>query len=254
MEWLSYLLVITVGILSGGLNTVAGGGSLIAIPTLIFMGLPPTVANGTNRVAIMAQNIFAVRGFHSKGLKLPMPYTGYLVAVSLLGGLMGALLAIDIPELLFKRILAVVMVMVVISVVADRKKTTHAHTDEKMSTTRQVVGTFLFFILGIYGGFLQAGIGFMVIALLRHVNNFNLVKINYIKVFAALLYTGAAVVIFALNDKIDWLLGLVLAVGQAMGGWYASRWSVDKGEKWIKRVLVVAVVGMAIKLWFFPTN
>lgn len=250
MDWLNYILIVVIGLISGSLNTVAGGGSLIAIPTLIFLGLPPTVANGTNRVAIMAQNVFAVGGFRSKGLKLPMPYTGYLVAVSLVGGLIGAFLAIDIPELLFRRILAVVMIAVVISVVINRSGGSKGG-EEKMSVPRQVVGTFLFLLLGIYGGFLQAGIGFMVIALLTHVNNFNLVKINYIKVFAALLYTGAAVVIFAWNDKINWTLGLTLAFGQGIGGWYASRWSVEKGEKWIKRILVVAVIGMSVKLWFF---
>jgi hypothetical protein len=251
MDLLDYMLIIGVGLISGGLNTVAGGGSLIAIPILIFMGLPGTIANGTNRVAILAQNIFAVGGFRSKGLKLPMPYTFYLVIVSLAGGLIGAWLAVDIPEPVFKRLLAIIMIAVVLTVVVNGKKKVGEQDREKMSTGRQVLGTVLFFILGIYGGFLQAGIGFLVIALLSHVNNFNLVKINYIKVFAALLYTGAAVIIFTLNDKINWALGLTLAVGQGIGGWFASRWSVDKGEKWVKRILVVAVVGMSVKLWFF---
>lgn len=247
---IEYALYIVVGVFTGFLNTVAGGGSLISMPILIFMGLPGTVANGTNRVAILAQNIFAVGGFHSKGVKLPFPYTYFLSVVSLLGGIIGAWLAADIPDRLFNRILAIVMIAVVLSIVFKSSSNKHGN-EEKLDTKSQVIGTILFFFLGIYGGFLQAGIGFLVIALLTHINNFNLVKINFIKVFAALLYTGAAVLIFALEDKIVWSIGLALAIGQGFGGWYASRWSVDKGEKWIKRILVVAVVAMAVKLWFF---
>jgi len=248
--WIEYLVYVLVGIISGSLNTVAGGGSLISIPLLIFMGLPGTVANGTNRVAILTQNIFAVGGFHSKGVKLPIPYIYFLCIASLAGGLIGALLATDISDIVFNRILAVVMILVVLSIVFNPaiKKNDGV---EKMSRFNQATGTTLFFFLGIYGGFLQAGIGFLVIALLTHVNNFNLIKINYIKVFAALLYTGIAVIIFAIEDKISWTIGITLAIGQGIGGWYASRWSVDKGEKWIKRILVVSVVAMAIKLWFF---
>ena len=248
--WLEYPLYVMVGMFTGFLNTVAGGGSLISMPLLIFMGLPGTVANGTNRVAILTQNIFAVGGFHSKGVKLPFPYIYYLSGVSLAGGLVGAWVATDISDTLFNKILAVVMILVVVSVVLghSRKKDNDV---EKMAPVNQLVGVVLFFFLGVYGGFLQAGIGFLVIAMLAHVHNFNLVKINYIKVFAALLYTGAAVLIFALEDKIIWPIGIALAVGQGIGAWYASRWSVDKGEKWIKRILVVSVVAMAIKLWFF---
>ncbi len=248
--WLEYPVYVIVGVFTGFLNTVAGGGSLISMPILIFMGLPGTVANGTNRVAILAQNIFAVGGFHSKGIKLPFPYTYYLSGVSLVGGLIGAWLATDIPDQVFNRILAVVMVAVVISIVVNRSDA-KKNQAENISSSRQVLGTILFFFLGVYGGFLQAGIGFLVIALLSHVNHFNLIKINYIKVFAALLYTGAAIIIFAIGDKIIWTIGLTLALGQGIGGWYASRWSVDKGEKWIKRILVVSVIAMAIKLWFF---
>ncbi|HEY5692150.1 MAG TPA: sulfite exporter TauE/SafE family protein, partial [Cyclobacteriaceae bacterium] len=159
-------------------------------------------------------------------------------------------LATDISDLVFNRILAGVMIAVGLSIVMSRSSNKN-NGEEKLSTSNQVLGTILFFFLGIYGGFLQAGIGFLVIAMLRHVNNFSLIKINYIKVFAAILYTGAAVVIFALQDKIVWTIGLTLAVGQGLGGWYASRWSVGAGEMWIKRILVVAVIAMAIKLWFF---
>ena len=248
-ELLEPLFIIAIGILAGAINTVAGGGSLISLPVLIFLGLPGTVANGTNRVAILVQNISAVGGFRSKGVTIPMPYSLYLGIASLAGGFIGAKLAVDIPDELFNRILAIVMVLVVISIIAGRKKSTFF--EENMSRTRQVIGLIGFFFLGVYGGFIQAGIGFLVIALLTNVHGFSLIKTNYIKVFAALVYTGIAVLVFAFEDKIMWKTGLILAIGQGLGGWFASRWSVDKGEVWIKRVLVAVVIVLAVKLWFF---
>jgi hypothetical protein len=91
----------------------------------------------------------------------------------------------------------------------------------------------------------------MVIAVLSLVNRLNLVTSNYVKVFAAIVYTGVSVIVFGLEGKIQWATGLVLAVGHALGGWYASRWSVSAGEVWIKRVMAVSIVAMAIKLWFW---
>ena len=250
MDILNALFIIVIGFISGFINTVAGGGSLIALSVLIFMGLPGTVANATNRVAILSQNIFAVTGFNSKGIKLPVSYSIYLGMASLIGGFIGAKMAVDIDDVLFNRILAVIMILVVVSLIA-RPGPRKIYTVERMSPKHQIIGVLAFLVLGIYGGFIQAGIGFLVIAVLTSVNHFNLIKTNYVKVFAAIIFTSVAIIVFALEGKIDWVMGLTLAIGQGFGGWYASRWSVDKGETWIKRVMIVAVIGLAVKLWFF---
>jgi len=252
LEALETVFIIIIGFIAGFLNTVGGGGSLISLPVLIFLGLPGSVANATSRVAILAQNIFAVSGFHSKGIKLPFPYSIYLGLASLTGGIIGAKLAVDIHDALFNRILAIVMVLVVISIVVEPKSKPH-HRAERLSTKHQVLGVLSFLFLGIYGGFIQAGIGFMVILALTNINHFGLVKTNYIKVFAAIIYTLVSVIIFSWENKIVWITGLTLAIGQGFGGWYASRWSVDKGEVWIKRIMIVTVLGLAIKLWFFTS-
>lgn len=246
----TYPVYILVGILSGFLNTVAGGGTLISLPVLIFMGLPGSVANATLRVAILTQNIFAVGGFHSKGIRLPFPYVIYLAIVSLAGGWIGARMAIEVPDHLFNRILAIVMVMVVLSILFERKLQ-QGLIQEKMSPLRQFIGVVGFFILGIYGGFIQAGIGLLVIALMTHVHHFPLVKTNSIKVFAAVVYTASAVVAFALAGKIIWEIGIVVAIGHAIGAWFGSRWSVQAGEIWVKRVLLGAVSLLVVKLWFW---
>lgn len=249
-ELLEYALYVGAGLLTGFLNTVAGGGTLISLPILIFMGLPGSVANGTLRVGILFQNIFAVGGFHSKGLKLPYPYVLWVAAVSVCGGWIGARLAIDLPDHLFRKILAVIMVIVVVTIVID-KRNNQGPVDERMTWPYQLASIFGFFLLGIYGGFIQAGIGFLVIAMVSRIHGISLVRTNYIKVFAAILYTGVAVATFTMAGKIIWKTGLVLAIGQAAGAWFGSRWSVGAGDVWIKRLLVLTVSMLVIRLWFF---
>ena len=251
MDYLTNLFIMVIGFIAGFLNTVAGGGSLISLPILIFLGLPGSVANATSRVGIMAQNIFAVTGFNSKGIKLPMPYSLFLGLASLVGGVIGAKLAVDIRDALFNRILAVVMILVVLSIALEKKTKLQYGNTERIGFTHQVLGVLAFVVLGVYGGFIQAGIGFLVIAVLTNINHLSLVKTNYVKVFAAIVYTGVSLLVFAMENKIVWTTGLVLAIGQGFGGWYASRWSVEKGDVWIKRVMIVTVIGLAIKLWFF---
>lgn len=248
MDLLDSLIIIIVGFGAAFLNTVGGGGSLFSVPILTFMGLPITMANATSRVALLFQNIFAVGGFKSKGIELPWPYSLYLGIASLGGGVIGALLASQVADEVFKKIFVGVMIGAVVLIIYDPFK---SKGQEKLTAPRQWVGAICFFFIGIYGGFVQAGIGFLVIAVLSMVNNLSLVKSNYVKVFAAIVYTAASVAVFAYEGKIVWQTGFILAIGHALGGWYASRWSVDKGEVWIKRVMIVSVIAMAIKLWFF---
>ncbi|VAW23328.1 Uncharacterized UPF0721 integral membrane protein, partial [hydrothermal vent metagenome] len=109
----------------------------------------------------------------------------------------------------------------------------------------------LFFFVGIYGGFIQAGVGFIILLVLSSVNSLSLVKSNAVKVVVVLIYTFSSVAIFAYNGAINWKMGLVLAIGTSVGGWFASRWSVNKGDGLVRKFLIVMVIIMAIKLWFF---
>jgi len=248
MQLWEILLVLLVGFASGFLNTIAGGGSLLSLPLLIFLGLPPTVANATNRVAVFIQNIFSVAGFQSKGVSA-YPYSIWLGISSFFGGLIGASFAVNIDGEVFNRILAVIMVAVILLTVFGGKSIKTQV--EKMDFRHQTYGVIVFFFIGIYGGFIQAGVGFLMIPALTMINGFSLVKTNSAKVFVALFFTLSSLAVFIYEDQINWLWGLILATGSAGGGWVASRWSVNKGDVWIKRFLVVSVFGLAIKLWFF---
>ena len=213
------------------------------------MGLPAPLANGTNRIAIFAQNIFAVSGFKSKGVS-EFPFAIWVSISALIGAIIGASLAVDVDGRLFNRILAVIMVVVIGITIFNPLKNRNLK-KETNSPKKTALSIFLFFFIGIYGGFIQAGVGFLIISILTMVNGYSLVRTNSIKVFVALVYTFFAIIVFIIENKIDWTLGLTLACGNSLGAWFASRWSVEKGDKWIRIFLIIAVAGLAIKLWFF---
>lgn len=231
------------------MNTVAGGGSLLSLPVLIFMGLPPAIANGTNRVAVFLQNFSGVAGFKSKGVFV-FPYSLWLGISALLGAIIGAKISVELDDKTFNQIIAVVMIgVVVLTVINPSTKTDKVI--ENLTKKAQTIGIITFFFIGIYGGFIQAGVGFIILGSLTFINRFNLVKANSIKVFVVLTYTISALVVFIIEDQINWLYGLVLASGNMAGAWIGSRWSVEKGDVWIKRFLIVVVSILAVKLWFF---
>lgn len=248
MEILNLLLLLVVGLVAGCLNTLAGGGSLLSLPVLIFLGLPPNVANATNRVAIVLQNIFAVRGFKSKGVSV-YPFNLWLGISAFCGAIVGAFLAVDIDEEVFNRILAVVIVAVVIYMGINPLK--NINKPENMGKKATITSIIIFFFVGIYGGFIQAGVGYLMIMALTLVNGFSLVKTNSIKVFVALTYTLVALGIFIYYGIVNWEFGIPLAIGNATGGWLASRWSVNKGDNWIRYIVMVTASAFAIKLFFF---
>jgi uncharacterized membrane protein YfcA len=245
---LEYLFLILVGFIAGAINILAGGGSLLTLPMLIFLGLPPNVANGTNRIAIIVQNIFAVKGFQSKGVSA-FPYSVYLAMSALVGAVIGASLAVDIKGETFNKILGVIMVIIVFYMIF-KPKVTSKDVMERITGKYLWLGIIAFFFVGIYGGFIQAGVGFIILLFLSSINHYSLVKSNAIKVFVALIYSLAAVAIFTYNDSINWKYGLILSIGNASGGWVMSRWSVNKGDGFVKKFLIIMVLAMAIKLWF----
>lgn len=246
---LEIVVLIVIGFVAGVINTIAGGGSLLTLPILIFLGLPPNVANGTNRIGILFQSISTTAGFKSKGI-ITFPFSIYISISALIGALLGAQIAVDIEGETFNKILAVVMVLVVVYMVLNHKYK-QLNLLERSTGKHLWLSVLLFFFVGIYGGFIQAGVGFMMLLVLSSVNNFSLVKSNAIKVIVTLVFTIASLAIFLANDKVNWKYGLLLALGSAAGGWLSSRWSVKKGDGLVKIFMIVMVVIMAIKLWFF---
>ncbi|WP_298316994.1 sulfite exporter TauE/SafE family protein [uncultured Aquimarina sp.] len=246
-ESLLLILLALVGFIAGVVNTIAGGGSLLTLPMLIFMGLPPSVANGTNRIGIFIQSITSVAGFKSKGIQ-PTLFSVYLGVSALAGSLIGARIAIDIKGETFNRILAIVMLIVVLFIIF-KPKVNVANFVERIQGKYRLIGILAFFVIGIYGGFIQAGVGIFILLALTSINRMSLVKSNAVKAVVVFIYTIGALAIFAFDNQINYLYGFVLAFGNASGGWIASRWSVKKGDGIVKVFLLIMVIAMAIKLW-----
>ena len=243
-EHLLLILLALIGFIAGIINTIAGGGSLLTLPMLIFMGLPPAVANGTNRIGIFIQSITSVAGFRSKGIK-PSIFGVYLGIAALIGSLIGAQIAVDIKGETFNRILAIIMV-VVVGFMVFKPKVNIQDMVERTQGKYLWLSILAFFFIGIYGGFIQAGVGIFILLALTSINYMNLVESNAVKVLVVFIYTIGALAIFAYNKQIDYLYGFVLAFGNASGGWIASRWAVKKGDGLVKVFLVIMVIALLI--------
>jgi len=241
-------IVLAAGLVSGFVNIVGGGGSLISLPVLIFMGLPSTVANGTNRVALMVQSIVAIGYFRQKGFFYPK-LSMILGVPALLGSLLGAKFAISLSDEMFNKTLAAVMLIVLVIIIwRPEKHFFKTGEEENLNRRRLAMAALTFFGVGFYGGFIQAGVGFVIIAALSLITGMSLTKINSLKVFVSAIYIFTSLLVFIYSGKVDWVLGLILAVGNAAGAYLGSVFTVAKGDRWIRIFLVVTVLIMSGKL------
>ncbi len=250
----SILILVGIGLFAGIVNTLAGGGSLVTLPVLIlFLGLDEATANGTNRLMVIVAAIVASYGYKSKGISTH-PYGLYFGIAATFGAIIGAKIAIDIDGDTFKRFLAIIMITVGLIIVFRSKSIASLNLPERLSGKYLVAALIGFFFIGIYGGFLQAGVGIIIMLLLTQVSRLSLVRTNSVKAFSVFFYSIAAVLIFALDGKIIWMVGLWMVLGSIVGAWLSSRWSVDKGDKVIRITLLIMVTYMAIKLWLDTFN
>lgn len=245
MNYMHLALLFGVGTIAGFINVNAGGGSSLTLPTLIFMGLDGALANGTNRVAIFIQNIFAVSSFRKNKMH-DFKESSELSLFTLPGAIAGALLAVTISDLLFQRILGVVLIFIVISLFISRSYK-NKRPDQEVHRNWLIYPALLG--IGFYGGFLQIGVGFLFMAALYHLLKVDLVVVNMHKVFIILIYTLPALLIFLLTGNVNWKFGLALAAGNALGGWWGAQAAVKGGEKIIRIIVAVAITIMALKLF-----
>jgi hypothetical protein len=224
---------------------MAGGGSTVTLPILILLGLDPSLANGTNRLGIMAQTFSAVVSYRQEkyhDFKLSLKLTAF----TLPGAVAGAIMATRIGDELFQKILAYVLIGVTVSLFlrSTNQKKTEELRKEKTSWLIYPVMV----AIGFYGGFIQLGVGFIFMASLYHLMKLDLIRTNMHKVFIIFIYTIPAFLIFLITGNVEWKFGLTLAVGMAFGAWWSAKISVKKGEKVIRVVLSVALLWMALTL------
>ncbi len=251
-DWLPYAMLFFVGGLAGVLNVVAAGGSFLTLPLLIFMGLPASVANGTNRVAILLQNLGAVWGFHRYGV-LDRRAVLWAAIPAIFGSVFGTWAALEIGDEAFKKVLAGVMVGVTLWTLWDPlgpqgAEPAQRHIPESRSRSEFLALAVGFFVVGLYGGFIQAGVGFFILAVTT-MAGLDLVRGNAVKVLSVMAFTTVSLGIFVWFGKVHWPMGLTLAAGTVLGGLVGVRLTVLMGHRWVKGIVTAAVIVFALKLW-----
>jgi uncharacterized membrane protein YfcA len=249
VEIIHLIVIFIAGIAVAFINTISAAGSLVSLSAFMFAGLSSTEANATNRIPIIFQSWFSAKGFESKGITGDS-YKWWLAAACVPGAIIGALFAVKIPADIFNKVLAGVMLLFLVITLVNPLKPA-SENNERVELKHKVAGVLIYFFIGIYGGFIQAGSGFFLMAPMLLLHRFNINKTNYYKVFITLIYTVAALAIFLWKGNINWFYGLVMSLGTSLGGWMTSRWSVSVDELWLKRVMVSIILVLTGYVWFF---
>jgi len=228
------------GAFAGFVNSMAGGGSMITVPLLVLAGVPGNEANGSNRVGILASSAAAVAGFRQQGihsLRHGLP----ALAPAAVGALLGAVVIGKLSDSAFETVFGLLLIPLILLTVFSPKT---RNLRPRWSKTTTVI---VFFFVGVYAGAIQAGVGLVMIAILSRAG-FDLVMANSIKVLVNLVMSVVALAVFMSNGSVRWGPALVLAIGLSLGAWLGARFSVAGGEKWIRLVMVVAVLALAVRL------
>ncbi|HBY94307.1 MAG TPA: hypothetical protein DEP84_10160 [Chloroflexi bacterium] len=246
LSWYVYPLAVLAGFAAGFINTLAGSGSLITLPLLIFMGLPANVANGTNRVGVLLQTAAGVEGFRRQGV-LHVRSALWLALPAVLGSILGARIAVNLDERTMERVIGVIMLIMLVVILVRPQQWLEGHPGARIEGLdwKQFI---LFFAIGVYGGFIQAGVGIFLLAGLVLGSGFDLVRANGVKNLIVFIFTFFALAVFVLNGQVVWSLGLIVSVGQVAGAWFGAHFAVEKGAVWVRRLLIVVIVVSIVRL------
>lgn len=236
------IILFLAGVGAGFINTVAGGGSAISLPVLTEL-VGASVANGTNRVAILIANIVAAAGFERDRM-VPWKIVKPLVPPAIVGAAGGAYVATRLSAGAMRNVFAVVLVLIALSVLLRPNR----WLEEQTPRLRQPWTSIVFLAIGFYGGFVQAGVGFFLLFGLVFGAGLNLVTGNAAKVVLIASYTWIALLLFVFAGQVNFGLGLVLAAGNSSGAWVAARLAVKKGAPWVRWLLIVAALVAAIRM------
>ncbi len=252
MDAFDYTLLALIGIAAGFINVVAGGGSMLTVPALVLLGVPGPVANGTNRIAIIAQAVTATLTFYRRGVrdtKLALSLGFALLPGAVIGAYWGA----HIEGVWFNRLLAMVMLAVMATMgLESRIKRNSKAAPDSGRLRRPWLTHLLIVALGFYGGIIHIGIGFLIMLILHSVGGLDLVRTNMLKMATVIPYSIAALVVFWAEASILWIAGIALALGNSIGGWLGAHVSITRGERLIRGVFNLCIVALIVRLTLFP--
>jgi hypothetical protein len=234
-------ILVAAGVIAGFVNTLAGGGSAVMIPALLLLGMPATVANATTRVAILFQSATGAAEY-ARAERLPASAALDVVPPAVIGAVGGALVATRIPVAVLEPMLLATMALMALLVFV-RPETLAPPPGVEVKPVRGAPGRTLFVVAaGFYGGVLQVGVGFVLLALLSGVLRYDLVRANALKALVVAVYTTAALAVFVAHGLVAWLPALALTVGNVAGAWVGARFALRRGAKAVRVVLVVMIV------------
>ena len=249
MEIHHYIIAISAGFMAGIINTLAGSGSLFTLPMLLFLGLTPHHANATNRVGILAQTAVSAITLYRRGSGR-IGNDAYYIIPTVMGSILGAYIALEIPEEILRITIGVVMLLLLI-IILSRYSDILRPADGELTAAKKIAAYPVLFVIGIYGGFIQLGVGIFTLAALLLVLNFTFQHANALKNIMNFFLTLPAFLIFAYNGQINWEVGGTVAIGQTLGAWIAARFALqsEKASVWVRKLLVVMTLFTTLELF-----
>lgn len=242
MDPLALVALVGVGVVTGFINTVAGGGSLITLPVLILFGLPADVANATNRVAILGQSIWGTILFDRKKA-LDRQAALWISIPTVISAVAGSYLATRISVQVLEPVLLIATLLMGISMLAQPRLWKNSEQDTPPTSLRKqpwAIGGLL--LAGFYGGFLQAGVGFWLLAIFLGLLRYDLLRANAIKLLVVIPLSLVSIAIFWQAQLIAWLPGSFLALGAILGAWIASHVSLRPQAQKPLRIFVFVML------------
>lgn len=249
MEWWIYPLLVLAGFLAGFINTLAGAGSVLSLAVLNLAGLPLDMANGTKRVAILFQTLVGVNRFQKQGKLQACEHLG-IILPAVAGSIAGALLVEQVTDLVFRRSVGICMVVVLLLLLFKPQRWIEGNAErrkKRVGPGRMIA----FFLIGVYGGYIQVGVGVFMLSALVLVEGLDLIRANAIKILLALCFTVPSLLIFVMNGLVRWDLGMTLAAGSMLGAWAATHEAAKRGAPFIRHLLIAVVIIAAVRYLFF---
>lgn len=237
------------GALGGALNAVAGGGSFIAFPALLFSGVAPIAANATNTVALWV-GVTASSGAYRKHLDLSRRVMIPLAVTSLIGGIAGAYLLLHTPAQTFLRVLPWLMLgATLLFIFGGRLAGSRTGLAHDISTSALTFAALFELVVAVYGGYFGGGVGILNLAMLAAVGMTDIHAMNALKVVLGGIINGIAVVTFIVAKAVAWKQGSVMIVGALVGGYLGAHYAQKLPQAWIRAFVIAVGVGMTV--YFF---
>ena len=249
---LPWLLFAIAGIVAGVINTLAGSGSLITLPIFMFLcGLPANIANGTNRVGVIFQSAIALRSYRKTGV-VDFAGSGWIVLPTTCGAILGAILAAGMNDRQMTYVIGGLMVVMLVVLTVNPKRWLR-ESDASTRNNRSPVSMSIYFVIGIYGGFIQAGVGILLLISLVMVSKYSLKEGNGVKLLVVLGFAIPTLGVFIWNNQVHLGYGIAMAVFQSLGAVIGVRFAtrVPNANLWIHRLLILILIVAATKIFFF---